>query len=383
MRAVFFLGMVALLNIYLAQRLRARLSAEGVRGLYVLIVFAVFFVLQTFWPVLDLAFRPETLLPTPWLHDGLVRISFLALGLMSLLFVYTFIADILDLAAKLCIGFSNQKLQNRLVLAFVMIATSINVGIGLYHAGRIEVRDVSTYPRALPASLDGYKIAQISDTHISANLRRDFAEKLVEATNATNPDIIFLTGDWVDGIPERLENDLEPFSRLRAKDGVYYITGNHEYYWNAAQWIEKAKQTGFHVLLNEHRTISRGTDQIVIAGLTDPTAESFPVTPPPDLEQALKGAPDKAFTILLSHQPKIFDEAAKLGVDLQLSGHTHAGQYFPFTLLIHFFQSYTHSFYEKNGSILYVNRGTGFWGPPLRTTPGEITLMTLRSTAEK
>jgi uncharacterized protein len=166
---------------------------------------------------------------------------------------------------------------------------------------------------------------------------------------------------------------------IKAKDGKFFVTGNHEYYWDVVGWDARMRELGYRVLMNEHVVIRRGDASLVVGGIPDFTARSMPLTPAPDAMKAFEGAPAGAPRILLAHQPKEAKNAAAAGVDLVLSGHTHAGQFIPFNLVTKLAQPLLGGTYHVGGTYLYVNRGTGYWGPPNRLgNPPEITLITLR-----
>jgi predicted MPP superfamily phosphohydrolase len=213
---------------------------------------------------------------------------------------------------------------------------------------------------------------QWSDVHIGPTIQRSFVESLVRRTNALNADAIVITGDLIDGHLEDLRDAIEPLRDLRARDGVFVVTGNHEYYWRASEWVTEFARLGMTFLKNEHRVVRDG---LVIAGVTDPAGRDTHKT---DLSAALAGAPRDAFRVLLAHRPQVAQAASRNGVDLQLSGHTHGGQFFPFNLLIRWFQPVVAGLHRVGNTLLYVSRGTGYWGPPSRLgVGGEITLITL------
>jgi predicted MPP superfamily phosphohydrolase len=214
---------------------------------------------------------------------------------------------------------------------------------------------------------------QWSDVHIGPTIRRPFVQRLVEKTNALNADAIAITGDLVDGPLDALREQITPMADLRARDGVFYVTGNHEYYWRASEWIPALEAQGLDFLKNEHRVIVRGDAKLVMAGITDPMGR---YTHKQDPQRALAGAPDGAIKVLLSHRPQAAQQAAVLGVHLQLSGHTHGGQFFPFNLFIKHFQPIVAGLHRVGKTWLYVNRGTGYWGPPSRLmVGGELTVI--------
>jgi predicted MPP superfamily phosphohydrolase len=375
--AIAFLGMV---NAYLYGRFNSWLKIQGWPSGFLAIIIPLFFCIQLMWPLLDLALRDSGGANIQLgLHDTLVSASFLALGILSCLIVYTLLTDCAGLIARIFL--TDQQLLNliRYLIILPLVATALNVGWGLYNAGKVAVIPIEVTIKDLPPAFEGYKIAQISDTHIGANIDKAFAQTLVDRVNAINADLVALTGDWADGYPQDRQDDIAPFKRLRAPDGVFYVTGNHEYYWDALGWENEALKTGFHHLANTHVMLRRGQDQLAIAGVPDPTSLSSPSNIQTNVSAALDGIPTNVPVILLAHQPILAESAAKLSVDLVLSGHTHAGQYFPYTMIIHLFQKRTKGLYQIGPLQLYISRGTGFWGPPLRTGgPGEMTLITLR-----
>lgn len=247
--------------------------------------------------------------------------------------------------------------------------------VGVVQARCPRVRTVAVPIDDLPPELDGYRIVQWSDVHVGPTIRRAFVESLVERTNALQPDAVVITGDLVDGYADDLKEEVQPMRGLRPRDGVFYVTGNHEYYWRASEWIPLLQSLGLDFLKNEHRVVARGGARLVIAGVTDPVGRH---THTQDPDRALAGAPGRAVKVLLSHRPQTAEAASRLGVDLQLSGHTHGGQFFPFNLFIHKFQPIAKGLHRVGRTWLYVNRGTGYWGPPTRlAVGGEITVVSL------
>lgn len=234
----------------------------------------------------------------------------------------------------------------------------------------------------LPAGLDGLRIAQLSDLHVGPTIGVDYAERVRERTQQLDADLIALTGDFVDGEVGQIQHRIEPITRLRARLGVFFVTGNHEYYWGARQWTDFWQSKGFFPLINSHHVVEHQGASFVIAGVQDYSAARFGEDQRSDPALAFSGAPSASIKIprlLLAHQPKSCFDTAGLGVDLQLSGHTHAGQYFPATFLVRLVQPYVSGLNRHGAGWVYVNRGTGYWGPPLRLgAPAEITLLTLR-----
>jgi predicted MPP superfamily phosphohydrolase len=264
------------------------------------------------------------------------------------------------------------------------------VGLGVFLAvmarltalGDVPVKRVEVTLEKLPQTLSGFSIVQITDLHVSPDTRPGRIRQMVERVNALAPDLIALTGDLVDGTPELLRLGVAPLGELKARHGAFFVTGNHEYFSGADRWIEAYRKLGFRVLHNERVTIGDGADSFELAGVPDWRGGSFGPRHRPRLPEVLANAPTDREIILLAHQPRQFPEAAKHGVGLQLSGHTHGGQLWPFTWLIRIAERYVHGLHRIGRSQLYVSRGTGFWGPAMRLfAPMEITQITLRAGA--
>jgi predicted MPP superfamily phosphohydrolase len=266
------------------------------------------------------------------------------------------------------------------VAGFAAIAASAKAAANV----RSPVRVVDV-PVVLPR-LQGsrpWRIAQISDVHVGPTIGREFIAGIVDRVNAQAPDIVVITGDLVDGSVASLADHVAPLGRLVATHGVYFITGNHEYYSGAAEWCAHLTSLGIRVLRNEWVAIG-DDDGFTLAGVDDWTAHQFARMAPGhghDLDAALRDAHASRPVVLLAHQPKTIREADTKGVDLQLSGHTHGGQLFPFMYLVKSQQPYVAGLSQvSERTQIYVSRGTGYWGPPMRLgAPAEITLLTLRS----
>ena len=241
------------------------------------------------------------------------------------------------------------------------------------------VKRVEVWLSRWPAALDGFRIVQISDVHIGSLLGRRFAEDVVDRCNTLAPDLLAVTGDLVDGDVDWLREEVAPFANLRARHGVYFVTGNHDHYSGVDPWVERIRELGIRVLRNERVRIGEGDAGFDLAGVDDHRG-GFGPSAGEDLPRALEGRdPDRAL-VLLAHDPSSFVAASETDVDLQLSGHTHGGQIWPFRYLVRLAVPFVAGLYARNGSQLYVSRGTGFWGPPMRLfAPSEITELTLRS----
>ena len=267
----------------------------------------------------------------------------------------------------------------------VAAAATAGTAIGAVQARHgFEIVEVDVPIEGLDPALDGYRIVQISDIHVGPTIKADFIQKIVERVNAQSPDLIAITGDLVDGSLKHLSRDVEPLRELKAKDGVYFVTGNHEYYSGAEPWIEFLRDLDIDVLLNEHRVVQRDAAKLVVGGVTDYSAGSRMATHESDPARAFANAPKASARILLAHQPRSVYAAAKHEVDLQLSGHTHGGQFMPWNLLVALAQPYLKGLERVRESVrpmwIYVHRGTGYWGPPNRLgIPPEIAVIRLRA----
>ncbi len=296
--------------------------------------------------------------------------GFSALGLSSLLIVFVLAGDALHLRAWVGGG----------VFSGGVVAGALTVlAAGIWRARRpARVRTVRVPIAHLPGDLEGLRIVQLSDLHVGPTLKRAFVERIVATANGLRPDLIALTGDVADGFPPALRHEVAPLAGLRAPLGKYFVTGNHEYYWDAPGWVRELERLGFSALVNAHHLIRRGAARLLLAGVTDLSASARVTGHASDPAAAVAGAPASDVRVLLAHQPKSAFAARAVGFDLQLSGHTHGGQYFPFNLLVRLFQPFVAGLHRLEAMWLYVSRGTGYWGPPLRLgAPAEITLIQL------
>jgi uncharacterized protein len=246
-------------------------------------------------------------------------------------------------------------------------------GIGMAQAlGPPNLKRVPIRLAKLPASMDGFRIALVSDIHLGPLLGRSHTERIVSMINAAEADLVAIVGDLVDGSVAELGPAAEPLQDLRARHGSFFVTGNHEYFSGYAQWIEEVRSFGVRVLRNERVDI-QGLD---LAGVNDATGGSY--HDGPDYAAALDGRDRARPVVLLAHQPVQAKESSKHGVDLQLSGHTHGGQMVPLNLVVGLQQPVVAGLGRVNGTQVYVTRGAGFWGPPVRFgAPPDISLVTL------
>ncbi|MBI5500337.1 MAG: metallophosphoesterase [Deltaproteobacteria bacterium] len=257
--------------------------------------------------------------------------------------------------------------------------TVLLTGVAIWGALRAPVVNrVRVELARLPPSLDGTTIAQLSDLHLGPTLQREWLADVVRRVNDLHPDIVAITGDLVDGSVEQLRDVAAPLADLRAPLGVYFITGNHEYYSGVEEWMAEVTRLGIRVLHNERVSVGRDGASFDLAGIDDWSGTGMAPGHGPDLRKALAGRDPARALVLLEHQPRGLDEAEAAGVGLQLSGHTHGGQFWPWKWIVDLVFRYSSGTARHGRTWIHVNEGTGFWGPPLRlcTTP-EITLVML------
>jgi predicted MPP superfamily phosphohydrolase len=249
--------------------------------------------------------------------------------------------------------------------------------------GKVALERVKVPLRRFPEALSGFRIVQLTDLHIGPSLGGAWLAEVVAAVNAAEPDLVVITGDLVDGSVADLRADVAPLAALRAEHGVFFVTGNHEYYSGADEWLDELRRLGVRPLRNERVSIGEGEHSFDLAGVDDWTAHRFGGGHGADLPRALAGRDEERELVLLAHQPKQIHEAEKQGVGLQLSGHTHGGQIFPWGFFVRIDQPYVAGLSRHGAAHIYVSRGTGFWGPPMRVAaPPEIAVIELvRGTA--
>nr|WP_307828503.1 metallophosphoesterase [Antrihabitans sp. YC2-6] len=313
--------------------------------------------------------------------DWAARLGDALLGVVWVLFVWTLIGDLLRLA--LLIGGVDNPARSRIVAIFTLVAVVVLLAWGFVEAMRIPrvVRLDVTIPR-LGRDLDGTTVVAITDTHYGAIDRAKWSAGVVEAVNELNADIVCHVGDIADGTVTQRRLQAEPLASVRARLAKVYVTGNHEYFSEAQGWLDYMTEIGWESLHNRHVVVGKGGSELVIAGVDDATARGSGLEGHgANLAEALRGADPDSPILLLAHQPKQVKQAEAAGVDLQLAGHTHGGQMWPFNFLVRLDQPVVHGlakFGER--TQLYTSRGSGFWGPPFRIfAPSEITLITLRA----
>lgn len=336
-----------------------------------------------------------------WLRDALGWLTYLGLGFVTLAFSLVLLRDLGWLAwsglerlvtflrpaaeasspglGALASPERREALLRGSGLAVLALSGGL-AGLGLWQARRRPRAEQVLVPIAgLPPELEGYRIAQVTDLHVGPTIKRAFVEAVVEAVNRFDADAVVFTGDLADGTVAELAGDVAPLAGLRARDGRYFVTGNHEYYGELEPWLQEVRRLGFDLLLNEHRVLSRGRARLVLAGVTDLSGGDLRPDHASDPAAALAGAPAGAPRVLLAHQPRSALAAARAGCDLVLSGHTHGGQFAPWKYLIPLQQPYVSGLHRVDASTwIYVSRGAGYWGPPVRLlAASEVTCLTL------
>jgi len=262
----------------------------------------------------------------------------------------------------------------------VPLAAGVMTALGFVGARRTaSVVHVEVPIASLPQSLSGFRIVQISDVHVGLTIKRRYVDAIVEVVNWLGADMIAITGDLVDGSVADLAQHVAPLANLSSRHGTFFVTGNHEYYSGAHDWIAELRRLNVQVLLNRHVVLQHDGRTVVVAGVTDPSAHHFVPAHRSDPHASLRGVPpDAGVRLLLAHQPRSAVTAADAGFDLQLSGHTHGGQFFPWNFFIRLQQPFAAGLHRLHGLWVYVSRGTGYWGPPQRFgVPSEITCLTL------
>jgi predicted MPP superfamily phosphohydrolase len=369
----FVLALTAILAAgyaYAAWRLTDSAGSEG--------LLVVPFVLVWIVPVVYWVYERES---STWGDDVLHAASYLCMGWLTYVLMWSIARDAL-------LWITTGPLPAPRVHAVlvdggapaVFWGALVTLGLGALAALRgPHLRHVDVPIAGLHADLDGLRIVQISDLHVGPTIGAGYVQRVVQMSNRLAPDLVALTGDIVDGSVDRLARGVAPLAGLTSREGSYLVLGNHDYYSGAGPWVTRFEMLGMQVLRNEHRTIVRGQARLVIGGVVDPAVRlSDPLQAPrPDLASAPEVG--RAFRLLLAHNPKLAPLAEQAGFELQLSGHTHAGQFFPWTLAVRLAHAPHVSGLSRCGRLwVYVSAGTGSWGPPVRLgTRPELTLVRL------
>jgi predicted MPP superfamily phosphohydrolase len=313
------------------------------------------------------------------------------LGLAFYLFLAVLATEPIRVALRLWrrsheAGSEDTAIPRRLFLArsFAVAAGAVAVGVAgtgvvLANSAPVVRRVPIRIPRLDPA-LAGLRIVTFSDGHLSATYGGRRFERVVETVNAQRPDVVAIVGDLVDGEVDELREDAAPLADLVSSQGVFFVTGNHEYFVDTAAWLRHLPTLGIDVLRNERVPIRRGGASFDLAGIDDRTAAASGVPGHgADLDAALDGRDDAVPVVLLAHQPVQVAQARAAGVDLQLSGHTHGGQLWPFDYAVRLDQPVVEGWSQQGPTQLYVTSGAGYWGPPMRVgARPEVTVIELQ-----
>jgi predicted MPP superfamily phosphohydrolase len=371
------LWLVLSLPVYISWRLLTALSV-GTFGVFVGITVLIVCCL-----VIPVIVRSRAV-DNPSLANLLAWVGVLSMGVFSSLLVFTLLREFVLFGAHLLLSPSHAASMVAPTARWVLALTAFVTIAGLHIARRRpKVVEVDIPVAGLPAALHGFSIAQISDVHVGPTIRRGFVEGVVALVNGLQADLIAVTGDLVDGSVQQLSMHTAPLADLAARHGVYFVTGNHEYYSGERAWTAEIRRLGLRVLKNEHVVLNHDGASLVLAGVTDLSAHHFDAAEHSDPEAALRGSPaDAGAKILLAHQPNSAAGAAGAGFDVQISGHTHGGQFWPWNFFVGLFQPFTGGLYRLKNLWVYVSRGTGYWGPPNRFgVPSEITRIRLIAAA--
>lgn len=306
-------------------------------------------------------------------QDWAARIGDTILGVIWVLFAWAVMGNILRVA--LASGGVADPLRSRLVAVAVITIALLLMLWGYMEATRVpRIKSITVAIRRLAPGLHGARIVLLTDTHFGPINRTRWSKAVVAAVNALDADIVCHTGDIADGSLAQRREQAAALAHVRARLTKVYVLGNHEHFGQAQAWLEHMRQLGWEPLHNRHIVVQRDGAALAVAGVDDASAVT-----PSHYAAALAGVDPNQPVLLLAHQPKQIDAAIEHGIDLQLSGHTHGGQIWPFHLLVRLVQPSLHGL-TRHGprTQLYTSRGTGFWGPPLRIfAPSEITLLTL------
>lgn len=320
----------------------------------------------------------------------LTWLGLLCMGLFSSLLVLTLLRDIalliLWIAQALGVTLNMSAVRHTSAQAVPVLAL-LMTALGFWNARRTAAVVRVDVPVAnLPEALQGFTMAQISDVHVGPTIKTLYLQRIVDRVNSLGANLVAITGDLVDGSVKELGQHIRPLAELQSTHGTFFVTGNHEYYSGAHSWIAALRQLGIRVLMNEHVVIQHRKDSqdpepatVVVAGVADHSAHHFDESHRSDPHAAMDQAPEHAvFKLLLAHQPRSAAAAEKAGFDLQLSGHTHGGQFWPWAYFVQFQQPFTAGLNRLGRLLVYTSRGTGYWGPPKRFgAPSEITLLRL------
>lgn len=378
------IGSIALLgHVYLYRRFIRDTTGSGVVRLSSMAVFACLTLVLVSRRWMQTAFGDEA-----------VRATYIWMGVALFLIQALVIADVARFGWRITRRVQRpadepnlvEDPQRRLFLARTLAGGALTVGGATAYYGHYraftpsEVTEIELKIPRLPKTLDGVSIVQLTDVHVGPFVRRRFMDTLVSQANALKPDLVVITGDLVDGDVRALGHAVAALGELKSRFGSYFVTGNHEYYSGELEWVAYLKSIGIDTLRNRHVPIGDRGGMFDLVGVDDWSGGLRRGRPGYDLDLALAGRDDQKAAVLLSHQPANFRVAAQRGVDLQISGHTHGGQLFPMTRLVGLQWEYVAGHYRHADSHIYVSRGCGFWGPPMRVgSPPELVKIILTS----
>ena len=380
---IIAIGVLWLMHGYVAWRI---IPTLGISSSQTILAYTAVFILSLL-PILPIILRMGG--NESKLIDKFSFVGYTSLGFFTLSF-FIFVAKDLVFQLIALLGhiinednpFDNSKrdfIKRSINISMITLAGSATV-YGFYSARKgpfIIKHDI--YIKKLPDAFENFSIVQISDLHVGPTIKRPYVEDVLEKISRLNPDLIAVTGDLVDGSVKYLKSELQPLKDMIAPYGTFFVTGNHEYYSGVDQWLDETDRLGMKNLINSNELISKAGDQIAIAGITDLRAHQIKPAHRSDPELALRSVPEDITKIVLAHQPNSIHSVHETGADLQLSGHTHGGQFWPFTYPVKMTHPYIAGLHDHQGTQIYVNRGTGYWGPPLRIgVPAEITLIRLK-----
>ncbi|CAM4432350.1 hypothetical protein SAMN06265348_12712 [Pedobacter westerhofensis] len=364
-----FVLIAALILLALFVFLRFRLTGIGY---YAWIISGVMTALLLLYPLVWYDVLPDTL-------NKITRaITHFDMGLLSLMISFITVRDIIFVPVSLAKpGLVDQVFSGTATGCLFGVSLLLLIFGYTHAAAGPEVNYVDINIMDLAPSLEGYTILQISDLHAGPAIDRSYVENVLKKVGDIKVDVIALTGDIADGNFSKYHDRVAPIAELYAKAPVLYIPGNHEYLHDGSQWRHYFEQMGFQSLFNSHTIINRNGGSILFAGIIDPEVKEIDPTQKPDILLAMENAQPADLKILLSHRPDIAKEAAPI-FNLQLSGHTHAGQFLPWSLLMKFLLPFASGLNKCGNMWIYTNPGTGFWGPPIRLgTTSEITVLRL------
>jgi predicted MPP superfamily phosphohydrolase len=366
-----FLFLVAISEFYLVFSWLGALWTEAPALFWIGFAFLQFLIASQLW--LYFFFFQSGAEETVRFESPLRNLAFHSMGFLSFLFSFTLLRDFL---ALLFLFFGKASLFYGLTPTRTIFALSMGAyALGFFNAHfRVETPRITVPIADLPPNLKGLKIVQLSDMHLGTGPNHHQIKKLVDQALALKPDIIVLTGDIFDGMIADIGLELRHLARLKAPHGVYFVLGNHECYWNWQEGVAKIKELGFIPLLNEGQSITIRDEKLFIAGITDPAAAHAggvaPIVPVPPK--------DSRFNLMLVHQPQLAKQVSKENYHLQLSGHTHGGQFFPWNLAVKRMYPISGGLGKEGTLWVYVSHGSGYWGPPIRLgTLGEVTELCL------